>query len=148
MSTSILDQEYNEPYRPYSQRELQYDRNRVFSTLRIGTTRAHHTKCNHFYLVKKHGQKEKEIKASNKKDSGNCSVCWKLNKTPNRLRKKARNLVKEYCKRFYTLPKYLSYDDVDLETTFYKWLYEEVNQEDNNGRVRRNGGDRQERYKE
>jgi hypothetical protein len=124
MTTSILEQEYVEPDRPYSQRELQYNRNIVFNTLRIGKTRAHHKRCDHFYYVKDHGRKEKEIKEVNSEDVGNCSVCWKFNKTPKHMKTTAKNLTNEYCKKFYDPPKYLTYEDVDLETTFVKWLYE------------------------
>jgi len=127
MTTSILEQDYVGPDRPYSQRELQYNRNRVFRTLRVGSTRAHHKRCDHFYFVKEHGRKEKEIKEANSGDVGNCSVCWKFNKTPRNLKARARNLTNAYSARFFELPKYLTYDDVDMETVFYKWLYEEFN---------------------
>ena len=62
MTTSILDQEYLEQNRPYSQRELQYNRSKIFKALRVGKTRANHNKCGHFYFVKENGRKEKEIK--------------------------------------------------------------------------------------
>lgn len=127
MTTSILEQEYIEPDRPYSQRELQYNRNRVFRSLRIGKTRAHHKRCDHFYYVKENGRKEKEIKETKNEDVGNCSVCWKFNKTPRRVKARARNLINSYCSQFYDPPKYMSYETSDLETIFYKWLYEEFN---------------------
>lgn len=127
MATSILEQEYVEPDRPYSQKELQYNRDRVFKTLRIGSVRAYHKRCNHFYYVKEHGRKEKEIKEAQSEDVGNCSVCWKFNKTPRHLKTRARNLIAEYGTRFFETPTYLTYDDVDLETVYYKWLYEEFN---------------------
>ena len=127
MATSILDQEYIEPERPYSQRELQYNRNRVFRTLRVGKNRAHHKRCDHFYFVKDHGRKEKEIKEANAGDVGNCSVCWKFSQTHRNLKTNARNLINEYCREFYDTPKYFTYENVDLETVFYQWLYEEVN---------------------
>ena len=125
MTSSILEQEYVAPDRPYSQRELQYNRNKVFSMLRIGSTRAHHKRCDHFYFVKEHGRKEKEIKEANSEDVGNCSVCWKFNKTSRHLKDTARKLVDEYHKRYYEQPKYLTYEDTELEETFIKWLYEE-----------------------
>ena len=124
MTTSILEQEYMEPKRPYSQKELQYNRDRVFHTLRVGRIKAHHKKCDHFYYVKENGRKEKEIKEANSVDIGNCSVCWKFNKTPGHLKTMARHLTNEYCKKFFNPPKYITYEDVDLETTFLKWLYE------------------------
>jgi hypothetical protein len=127
MTTSILEQDYITPSRPYSQKELQYNRDMVFRTLRIGPTRAHHKKCDHFYYVKENGRKEKEIKDAKSSDVGNCSVCWKFNKTPRHLSDVARNMINEYQKRFYEAPTYLSYENVDLEMIFVKWLYEEVN---------------------
>ena len=112
---------------PYSQRELQCNRNKVFRTMRIGVTRAHHKRCDHFYFVKERGRKEKEIKEANSEDVGNCSVCWKFNKTPRHLKTKARGLIDLFGTRLLKPPPYLTYDDVDLETIFYTWLYEEFN---------------------
>jgi hypothetical protein len=126
MSISILEQDYIEPDRPYSQKELQYNRNKVFRALRVGKTRAYHRRCDHFYFVKEHGRKEKEIKEAKSDDVGNCSVCWKFNKTPRNLKTTARNLTNEYQKRFFEPNTYFTYEDVDLETTFVKWLYEEL----------------------
>jgi hypothetical protein len=125
MSSSILEREYNDPIRPYSQNELHYNREKLFGGLRIGKVRANHNKCNHFYFVKENGRKEKEIKENNNEDCGNCSVCWKLNKTPRHLTNKAKNLIDDYCNMFYELPKILSYDTTDLESVFYKWLYQD-----------------------
>lgn len=123
--SSILEQEYIKQDRPFSQKELQYNRNKVFRKLRIGTTRAHHKRCNHFYYVKDNGRKEKEINEAKSNDSGNCSVCWKFNTTPKHLKTRARNLIDEYCRTFYETPTHLTHADVDLETSFVKWLYEE-----------------------
>ena len=127
MTTSILERNYIKPERPYSQNELKYNRDRIFKSLRVGKTRAHHKKCDHFYYVKEQGRKEKEIKEVKSGDIGNCSVCWKFNKTPRNLKDSAHNLIHEYQKRFYEIPTYLTYEDVDIEVTFLKWLYEEIN---------------------
>jgi hypothetical protein len=128
MTTSILEQEYNEPDRPYSQTELQYNRDKVLHALRVGSTRAHHLKCDHFYCVKDNGRKEKEIKEANSGDVGNCSVCWKFNKTPRHLKARARVLINSFHMTCFEPSKYMSYEDVDIEIIFYKWLYEEFNQ--------------------
>ena len=125
MTTSILKKEYVEPDRPYSQRELQYNRDKVHKTLRIGSVRAHHKKCDHFYYVKKNGRKENDIKEANSRDVGNCSVCWKFHRTPMELKSEALGLINSYCKRFFTEPSYLTYDDVDIESIFLTWLYDE-----------------------
>jgi hypothetical protein len=127
MTTSILEKDYIEPDRPYSQAELKYNKSNIFRSMRIGTTRAHHKKCDHFYYVKENGRKEKEIKEANCSDVGNCSVCWKFNKTPTNLKESCKLLIYEYQKRFYEAPEYLSYENTDLEITFVKWLYEEIN---------------------
>lgn len=124
MTTSILENKYIEPERPYSQRELEYIRSNNFRSLRVGNVRAHHKKCDHFYYVKENGRKEKEMKEQKRSDVGNCSVCWKFNKTPRHLKKYARDLIDEYCHTFFDEPKILSYRKVDTETIFYKWLYE------------------------
>ena len=124
MSTQILDKEYNEPDRPYSQNELHFNREKLFSKLRIGKIRAYH-KCNHFYFVKENGRKEKEILVNKENDCGNCSVCWRLNKTPRHLKNKAKEMVDAYCETFYSFPNFLSYDNADLEIVFYKWLYDQ-----------------------
>jgi hypothetical protein len=127
MTTSILEKEYIEPDRPYSQSELQYKRDKIFKNLRLGKVLANHKNCSHFYYVKKNGRKEREIKEAKSSDVGNCSVCWKFNKTPRHLKNLARDLTDSHMKMFYESPKYMTYDDVDLETVFYRWLYEEVN---------------------
>jgi hypothetical protein len=124
MSTtiSVLETDYVEPRRPYSQAELSNMRYKLYRHLRLGKTKAHHEKCDHFYFVKENGRKEKDIIEQNTSDCGNCSVCWKINKTPKHLKNKAYDLVNEYCKIYYNEPTYLTYEDVDLENAFYKWM--------------------------
>jgi len=125
--TSILNSEYVEPTRPYSQKELEQNRIQTYRSMRLGKTRAHHRRCDHFYLVKDNGRKEKEMKENNSNDMGNCSVCWKVNKTPRNLKNAASSLVSGYSNAFYDEPEFLDHGSVDLETSFYKWLYEEFN---------------------
>jgi len=124
---SVLEQSYSKQDRPYSQKELQFKRDNIFRYLNVGQTRACHKQCKHFYYVKENGRKEKDIKETNSEDVGNCSVCWKINKTDNRLKDQAIFMVDEYCKIFIhnLRHKTLSYDNVDLEITFYKWLYKD-----------------------
>ena len=72
-------------------------------------------------------EKEKEILQNNSNiDIGNCSVSWKLSKTPSNLKNEALHLVNSYMKTFENEPEILTYDNVDLETMFYRWLYEEI----------------------
>ena len=125
MATSVLEIEYVYPTRPYSQNELKDMQEKLYHSLRLGTTRAVHKRCNHFYIVKENGRKEKEIQEQSDEDVGNCSVCWKINKTPRHLKVQAKKLVTEYCNTFYNQQDddYMYYDRLDLETAFYKWLY-------------------------
>ena len=126
--TSVLESEYIEPDRPYSQKELIKERDKLYKDLRIGNITANHTKCKHFYLVKKNGRKEKEIIENNENnDIGNCSVCWKLSKTHKRLKDDAYNLVYNYIQVFFKDPELLTYGNIDLEKTYYRWLYEDIN---------------------
>lgn len=122
--TNILETEYVEQTRPYSQEELKQMRKMLYHRLRLGTMLARHQHCNHFYLVKQNGRKEKEMREKNSADVGNCSVCWKIGKTKVNLRERAINLVNAYCEVFYEEPNYLSYGKVDLENVYYRWLYD------------------------
>ena len=120
--TSILDSDYIEQQRPYSQDEIKDMRNRLYRDFRLGKEKAHHEKCRHFYFVKKNGKKEKEIQ--NKSENiGNCSVCWKISKTSKDYKNKAHDLVNAYCFEFYEDPAHISYSLFDIENIFYKWLY-------------------------
>jgi hypothetical protein len=120
--THVLEADYVEQTRPYSQKELAYLRSKMYNDLRLGDVKAHHNKCNHFYCVKKHSRKEKDITEQKNEDAGNCSVCWKYNKTPRHLQNRANSLIVDYMKYFENDPKYLTYDNVDLESCFYRWL--------------------------
>lgn len=123
--TSVLETKYVEPTRPYSNNELIFMREKLYKTFRLGKTRAHHRRCDHFYLVKENGRKEKEIIENKSNDTGNCSLCWKLTKTPRHLKEAAKGLINIYSREFYEESKSLTYDKLDIETSFYKWLYEE-----------------------
>jgi len=120
--TSILDSEYKEQTRPYSQNEIKDMRYGLYRELRLSKSKASHSKCRHFYLVKKNGKKEKEIK-NNSENIGNCSICWKIAKTPKDYKDKAHNLVNAYCFEFYEDPPNMDYNLFDIENTFYRWLY-------------------------
>ena len=123
--TSIIESNYIPPDRPYSQAELCDTRDKLYKSLRLGTTKACHSHCQHFYFVRQNGRKEKDILESDSQDVGNCSVCWKINKTKRSHKQKATNLVQQYSNTFYDPPQFLTYNGVDLETIYYKWLYEE-----------------------
>ena len=103
---SILESKYVPQQRPYSENELKYLRENLYRKVNIGTIKAYHSKCQHFYFVKNNSRKEKEIKEKNTSENvGNCSVCWKINKTDKRLKKSAYELVDTYCEIFYNDPE-------------------------------------------
>ena len=119
---SILDSNYIEPTRPYSQNELSDMRAHLYRQLKLGKEKAYHHKCKHLYIVKENSKKEKEIK-ENSEDIGNCSVCWKISKTPNNIRNKAYDLIKAYNSEFSSDPEFVNYNLYDLENIYYRWLY-------------------------
>lgn len=120
--TSILESTYERPTRPYSSHELNDTRNMFMKKNNLSNIIAYHKKCPHFYYVKENGRKEKEI-AENNDNVGNCSCCWKLNKTPKHLIKNAEELINIYSEKFKMHPSYITYDLLDIEISFYKWLY-------------------------
>lgn len=126
---SVLEKDYTPVNRPYSQLELETMRTRYLKSMRIGSVKAHHCRCNHFYFVKENGRKEKMIKENDNCDTGNCSVCWKMTKTPRHLRSRAKNVIQEYMNGYDYRESsgitYLYHTDVEAEKTFYTWLYQE-----------------------
>jgi cob(I)alamin adenosyltransferase len=130
--SSVLESEYVKPVRPYSQDELKDRRQLLRKTLYLGNTVAYHSRCGHFYLLKRNSKREKEIKATGTLDTGNCTVCWKLHHTPRLLRKNARNLVKNYCYVFNeetikpNSKHYISYEMAEIESAYYQWLSENI----------------------
>ena len=118
---SILDSDYEEPNRPISSNELNDLQKKIYNDLKLSSIIALHDKCKHFYFVKKNGKKEKDIKEKNL--HGNCSVCWKLYKTPKSLKNKARDVIDCYSKLFSNEIVKYTYKYYDLENTFYNWLY-------------------------
>jgi hypothetical protein len=121
---SVLEQEYIKATRPYSQKELRFMLNKIKRTYRLGNNKAFHYHCNHSYYVKENGRKEKEIISFNKQDSGRCSVCWKLSKTNKNIIDTAKEVINQYNFNNEREHKYLSYEMVDVEITFYKWMNE------------------------
>ena len=113
------------PDRPYSNKELEFHKERLFRDLYIGPLTAHHDRCGHYYRVKKEGRKHKEIQDSGNQDAGNCSVCWKLHKTPEELRESAIGLVSSF--RDLDNSEFELQDKLDIELSFYTWLYREFN---------------------
>lgn len=131
MTKYFLESTYFEPTRPYSQKELAYLRKDMRHKLKLGSHLLLHSKCKHFYYLKNNSRKEKEVVEQNKHvDIGNCSVCWKLSKTPRHLTNTAYNLIDDISLSElrnevdnHEEKVKLSYDLLDLETVYYKWLY-------------------------
>ena len=125
--TSTLESVYYHPTRPYSQNELNQMRVSLHTNIKLGKKMATHQRCGHIYLTKNNGRKEKEMNQQNSNDVGKCSVCWKINKTPKNLQDKAKNLSQEYSNIFRHNPTYISHSNVDVESSYYNWLYNEFN---------------------
>lgn len=127
MNLSVLEKDYIKASRPYSQLELKKNRIKNKRLLRVGRIRAQHDDCGHFYLTKFRGRKEKEIKETKDPNTGNCSVCWKLSRTPYMLRPNAEQLVSYMNYNFFEEPTKLTYELVEGENDYYTWLYNEFN---------------------
>ncbi len=128
---SVLKSRYKRPTRPYSQKELSDLHDKNLSSLGIGFTNVCHTKCGHSYYVKTGGRKERLIKESNNaRDIGNCSICWKMGRTPPDLRSYANDIINAYLddKEYEMNSKEnrLVHRSIELERVFFTWLYIET----------------------
>ena len=116
---SVLERK-EEEYRPYSRKELEDSENKGLSRLRVGNHFVRHPDCGHSYLLRSGGRKEELWLSTGKQIAGYCSVCWKLEHTPNQLKNRAKQLITEYnnydCKNFFP-PK--SAEALNLELDFY-----------------------------
>ena len=121
---SCLYNEWVEPERPYSQRELDTLENDFFEKMQLSTELSTlHNGCGHAYLVKKNGAKFKDLLAEPEmRDVGNCSVCWKLGRTPRELRYLANDFIRIYNLEASTRKTFYDYQ---VKRTFYTWLYNE-----------------------
>lgn len=129
--TSVLEKTLTPSTRPYSTKELESLINQLWYDLRIGSIKICHEDCGHFYYAKFGGKKEKDFLESKQQNPGNCSVCWKLSKTPRPLRKRAESLVSDYCTLVTDEEsvKPSSFRIYSLQQDFYTWLYDEFNPE-------------------
>jgi hypothetical protein len=137
---NILRKEFPPADRPYSQNELIDMRDRILGRLKVGNTMVYHQQTGYFYLAKSGGKKEIAVQSGEELDPAGCSVCWKLRKTPNNLREEARNMVEAYQVNFEKKPDKWNLGLINLEATFYKWLYLNFDKRD-----RRDQGDRRDR---
>lgn len=126
MNQSVLEMDNIKPFRPYSRKELNSNRYNLFRSLRVGKVMINHSECNHKYFARANGRKEKD--ATDGVSVGNCSVCWKINRTPRRIKELAIKLVEDYNSLDQTAFEGCgSYETFVLESNFYTWLYSEFN---------------------
>ena len=108
---SILELKYIPPTRPYSQKELLKIHENLFKELKIGNNYVYfEDSCHHFYFTK-------EI------NKAPCLVCKKMKETKKNLLGTAERLIEEYNKKFFIKPEKLSYNLIDIENIYYKWIY-------------------------
>jgi hypothetical protein len=123
-SQSILYTEWSEPDRPYSQKELVVLTEKLYTDLHIVDMAVTHPKCGHSYRIK-NGVRYKKLKEQHQDDDvGNCSVCWKISKTP----KELQNLVKDFVELHsddLTSSRH-TYFSYTVKNIFYTWLYVEM----------------------
>ena len=131
IDNSILHSTYVECNRPISKNEIKDEVKKFMKDNKISEERVYHTKTKYNYYVKKFGKKEKEIlekKQMNEEEYniniGNCSVTWKLSKTPHELRNKAKAIINDYmdCNNDENKDK-INYYKLELMKVFYTWLY-------------------------
>lgn len=127
---SILHTEWVPANRPYSQNELQFLEERLFNKLQIVDLLVQHSDCGHCYRIKKNGVRYKKmvedecVDNSNPPDIGNCSVCWKISKTPREL----GTLVDEFLELHnnFLENERKTYFSYLVNKLFYTWLYKEM----------------------
>ncbi len=118
---SVLNTEWTPPDRPYSQNELK-DMEMVFKRhLQLSDISVHHPECGHSYLIKKNGLRYKKI-LEDPNDIGNCSMCWKLSRTPKGLKEK----VWEFIELNKPEDRRRTFFHFSVFKIFYTWLYDET----------------------
>ncbi len=121
---SVLRTEWKAPTRPYSQNELTHLEDELHKQLKISDIRIDHPECGHAYYIKKNGVRYKKIVEEESGDVGNCSMCWKISKTPRQLREKMSEFIDLYEKDLDSTRK--SYFSYLVKKIFYTWLYNEM----------------------
>lgn len=126
----ILQCEYSEPDRPYSQQELEDIIGDIKKRLKLSGQKLKYTRNNYVYYAKKYGKKEKQcienqqngLEYSNE-NIGGCSVEWQLRKTPDEYYNVAQDIIEAYMDYEHNPPEKLSYFNVEIFRMFYSWLY-------------------------
>ena len=128
----ILDSEFCDPERPYSQKELTDMMFNLKKKLKLSNEKLLYTNNNYIYYAKKYGKKEKQVienKNNNIKNYneniGGCSVEWKLRKTPKKFLYVANDIIDAYMDFEHNSPEKLSYFNIEIFRMFYSWLYEQ-----------------------
>lgn len=138
---SILNTTEIDPDRPYSQKELSVIHNLFFQDMGLSNKFVVHTDCGHFYFLKRKGDRLKKLEEkcgdsdANDDDPkcfenvGNCSVCWKGNRTPNELETAAMDFIQLYENYYPDLLRIAdmrkSFQGLIIQRVFYIWLYNE-----------------------
>jgi len=126
----ILDCEYTNPDRPYSQQELKEIIKNIKKKMKLSEQKLIYTKDNYTYHPKKYGKKEKQVLENKKNNIPNynenifgCSIEWQLRKTPREYQHVAEDIIEAYMDFEYNPPEKLSYFNVEIFRMFYSWLY-------------------------
>jgi hypothetical protein len=126
-TNSIVYTQWNEPTRPYSQKELSDLNKQLFKKLQLSTHYVEHSECGHYYYVKQAGAKYKQLMHSleqeNGRDIGNCSVCWKFRKSPKSMWDLCEQFLR-YHNEVFRQPRH-TYFAYKVYEIFYTWLYQE-----------------------
>lgn len=122
---SILHTEWIEPDRPYSQKELTDMEEKLYTKLQVDKdVFVKHEDCGHYYRVKKNGVRYKQLLSDPTNiDVGNCSVCWKITKTPRKLSYLVDDFVSLHNDGINSDRKSLY--TFQINKIFYTWLYNE-----------------------
>ena len=111
-SNSILLNKPQEPTRPYSAKEVEYLREKLYSSLNLNRENIQRS-CGHIYKAKRNYV------------GTSCSVCYKLRITPRELLNEAHNLLDYFTDVVVRSPSSDSYYHFQIERMFYIWLYRE-----------------------
>lgn len=143
---SILNTQWDEPERPFSQKELEDLGQKLYTYIQLSKFFVKHTECGHVYRIKKNGVRFKELMngeggmsdtESEENDTetdeltkiftdvGNCSVCWKQHNSPRELSSTIDEFVRIYGEEIDKPTHRKSYYLYQVEKIFYTWLYKE-----------------------
>ena len=114
---SILLSPYIPQKRPYSQKELFKMHIDILNEFKLTEEFTN--------ICEKHIYYKKESVSKNYKYSKSCLACKKLKQMKENEQRQVDTMINEYNEKFSTFPEKLTYDLIDLENVYYKWLYRE-----------------------